>query len=688
MKVTVVKEFGTNEIFAAFTNDDKPIYVGSTQMGKDWANWANAASLEPESVEDSLPANMFLEGPKGVTEELVNLFNFKPLTKSNEVLSHYEWIDSRLDGFATKALFGRARRRFGGGRRALGAPSVGKRRRGSRGDLGQSLRPNRVPPGMRAHPEDGDFDGEIYEDDPKRRRYVGFMPARESNARWSRPSTNRGAPRLGLSQPDAMFGRSGGGRRRTGRIQRLRDRLGAALDVPDSENLIPRRSTPPRQAGSTPSRQRRGSIPDTGNLSTEDLEDLLRLDVEGELTEEDKQEFLDDIAPFVGKSGILEDENGRKTAVDGFAKVGAGDKPHAAPDRVAGYNLPVEVPVGNSGINDLDGAIAALAGGSPLYEIPDDFLAEGILENSNLARTPPSTPRFKVRSQGDGVNGMMMVTDEQTGINYGLKFVDQYAWNDKKELKLRAMFGDEDINEAVGAHLAERLGAPQGQFRFATSVLDLANLRGDETPGKAILFEFAQTAVQADGLDTAYERNIRNINLGSGLTDALAMQILDFLLINPDRHDKNFLVGDEVDDNGNKTGRQVQYPIDHGGALGGVPAINPGLRQMWQDISQAEIIDGLRRYLSSGLNLYPQYNRSARAAIENATRADLVREIENLTTRLDQLDQEIPLVEAVGYLMVLSGRSYIYREYAEFVDRVQQLIEADPKEIARALQGW
>ena len=670
MKVTLVKEFGSNEIFAAFTNDDRPLFVGATHLGKDWAEWANNNALAPGDVGASLPAGMLLDGPRDMGQEIINLFNFKPMAKSVTQDAYQLWIESKLDGSSTKALFGRSRRGVGRARDVANGPDsprVGRRRRRGDGDLGPSLRPRVAPPGMMARPDDGDGDGWTDENDISKRRYVGFIPRTDGDRpgfRWTRkpesPESEKPPRRLvNIEKPK---------RQRGGFVQRVRDRIGDAIDASP---------TPLTRSNSRMPRERVGR--DGGRLTLPSIQSTAD---EVDQFEAKKQELLEKTRKLIGKKGKLSDDAGRKKVGMNQLQRLDEDVVELAAERVAGYNMPVEVKVGSKGIDTHEQAIDALKNGAPLSDIPDDFLAIAILANSDDRNNSNrgNSPRFEISSEG-GVNATRVVKDTTNGARYGLKYTGRYDVN-TGDVALSSQFLDEDVNEALGSHLAERLGMAQGQFRFSTPVgemtMGLIGVGQDKAPGRGILFEFGQTVVDAEGLTEAKNRREA---MDIQLEDTIPMQLLDYLSLNLDRHRGNYLSG------GGQFG-EGHYPIDMGAGFGAAYEVPDEIAQGGRGSLMGYLADVSNKYEATRWKIAERL-RGLRGAQKEREKEKIASEIEpaiaNLIARLKTLEDELSLEDSIDYLVLTSGRTDVWDELQETVDRYQYLLNEDPKELAKII---
>ena len=168
---------------------------------------------------------------------------------------------------------------------------------------------------------------------------------------------------------------------------------------------------------------------------------------------------------------------------------------------------------GENGISRVEDAIAFVKKGGALRDVPDDFL---------LSAVQAATQRFSTQAVGaQGINGgLTQFTDNTNGQRYLSKYVSSsYRPN-------------EDIAEILGNNLAGRLGFPIGTVRFAA---DSSSGSGFRRP---ILLEHVSNAVQ--GEISKPGRDFRPSILP--YDDLVSASILDYILLNPDRHDGNYFI--------------------------------------------------------------------------------------------------------------------------------------------------
>lgn len=187
------------------------------------------------------------------------------------------------------------------------------------------------------------------------------------------------------------------------------------------------------------------------------------------------------------------------------------------------------VPMGNKGIDNPQKAIDHLEKGGDIADVPDDLLKQA-LNGAN--------GRFRAENNlgGGGVNAneagnMTLFTDTLTGKKYYLKY------------QVKSQAKGEDLREVVGNNLAGRFGFPIGGFR-----VDGRQSQGD---GRAILFEHAGNYIDG-GLTAGRDANLGDIKA----SDRIRATLLDFTMVNRDRHGGNFFVSTDAN------GKRRFVPID------------------------------------------------------------------------------------------------------------------------------
>lgn len=322
------------------------------------------------------------------------------------------------------------------------------------------------------------------------------------------------------------------------------------------------------------------------------------------------------------------------------------------------------VPVGNKGIDNKQKAIDHLEQGGDLADVPDEFLGEALHGATN---------RFRKEAAGGGVNGnipnnMHMFTDSVTGKQYFLKY------------QSGAQAENEDIHEMVGNNLAGRFGMPIGGVR-----LDGKQSGGPGAPfssGRSIVYEHAGNYV--DGR-LQLGRNI--IDMGNiKASDRVRATLLDFVMVNRDRHGGNFFVATDAN------GKQRFVPIDP--SLGF--DVNWGGRvHEGFDGDDAGFVGWLRHSYGGGRNEMLSSLR-AQVAQGRLSRREVIAAIADVQKSIREAERKNPYLNMVGEALKTAGDGTPNPRSADQVairigDRPQKkmryLTEADPTRIADLLLG-
>ena len=183
------------------------------------------------------------------------------------------------------------------------------------------------------------------------------------------------------------------------------------------------------------------------------------------------------------------------------------------------------VRVGTNNIQTINDATRFLDDGGDISGVPDDFLLEAIRGSSRFTQGNAETA---------GINGApRLFTDTRTGRRYLSKY-EQTSY-----------IPNEDIAEVLGNNIAGRLGFPVGGMRFAgPATMARRNKNGkfnniSASPGRPILLE------HADNYTTGGVRR-PEWNMNDDPSQLVNAAILDYILLNPDRHTDNYFVsGDQ-----------------------------------------------------------------------------------------------------------------------------------------------
>lgn len=206
-----------------------------------------------------------------------------------------------------------------------------------------------------------------------------------------------------------------------------------------------------------------------------------------------------------------------------------------APRDLNGLGTGKRVDIGNKNINTKQDAVAHVNNGGDLADVPDEFVYEAIKQNSTtISVGRPGQPggpvdaskRFiKLKPLGDrsqNSNGpIQQYKDGTTGKKLLIKYDGSRFRN------------NEDVNEILANEIQGRLGYPVGEFRFAGPVY-----RDRHGQGRPILFEHAENYI--DGTVAPPQRNGYENSIP--LNEKIRLTMLDFLILNTDRHGGNFFV--------------------------------------------------------------------------------------------------------------------------------------------------
>lgn len=248
-----------------------------------------------------------------------------------------------------------------------------------------------------------------------------------------------------------------------------------------------------------------------------------------------------------------------------------------APRDFNGLGTGKRVDIGNKNINTKQDAVAHVNNGGDLADVPDEFVYEAIKKNSTTIRVgrpgQPGGPvdaskRFiKLKPLGDlgrNSNGQIQqYKDANTGKTLLIKYDGTRYRN------------NEDVNEILGNEIQGRLGYPVGEFRFAGPVY-----RDRHGQGRPILFEHAENYI--DGTVAPPQRNGYENSIP--LNDKIRLTMLDFLILNTDRHGGNFFVQRDAN------GQDHVVPYD--------PSLGFAAREFDRDLSYADEA-GFKKWLKS-----------------------------------------------------------------------------------------
>ena len=271
------------------------------------------------------------------------------------------------------------------------------------------------------------------------------------------------------------------------------------------------------------------------------------------------------------------DNDGRpapRTVDSDLAKAKENDN-KLAPRDFNGLGTGKRVDIGNKNINTKQDAVAHVNNGGDLADVPDEFVYEAIKKNSTTIRVgrpgQPGGPvdaskRFiKLKPLGDPGNNSNGQIQQYKDATTGKKLLIKYDG--------RRFRNNEDVNEIMANEIQGRLGYPVGEFRFAGPVY-----RDRHGQGRPILFEHAENYI--DGTVAPPQRNGYENSIP--LNDKVRLTMLDFLILNTDRHGGNFFVQSDAN------GQDHIVPYD--------PSLGFAARYFDPDLSYADE-EGFKKWL-------------------------------------------------------------------------------------------
>ncbi len=370
-----------------------------------------------------------------------------------------------------------------------------------------------------------------------------------------------------------------------------------------------------------------------------------------------------------------------KKAADGFKRGTSTDR--VKPDGVApvahlgfhdsgGFTAQKYVSPGVEVISPIDGtprqlltfddSARHLQEGGRINDIPDEHLLTAIKMNTGEGK------RFKIIGEGGGVNGMTRYEDGITGALLGVKYPNGDGGS---------IFRDEPLIEALSEVVSQHFGyeampmrlthaepseSPFGrpQFNGVAIVTELAHNRHN---GK--LSQFRDVLIDKPNYGSTGEPNI-------SAQDLLRLSLFDSVIVNPDRHEGNFLVS------GDDSSPQVSIiPIDNSLAF---------------PVSGYVGIDLWLLPVGGGGGHSPNLALEARKFNTEEGRKQLILEIAKIQEELrqinmDELRQRLNMTFEHYMDSPLRGSISLGREEAiqDVVDRIQELIDADAETVGRIM---
>jgi hypothetical protein len=414
----------------------------------------------------------------------------------------------------------------------------------------------------------------------------------------------------------------------------------------------------------------------------------------------------------------------------------------------AGFHLPGEVATpaeGEPGIHNAVEAKDHVSGGGDLSEVPDDFLANSIVDNSvdidslklpsyaqyvdpediqkyvdkldasdaetiqaksdlaamvamEKARRKPTRPdqvkeweddkqelidfiadnptsgRFlPIGGSDQGVNGLQMFYDRETKQRIGIKYGNGVS-----------VGIHEDFSEMLGAHIAERLGFATSPFRWGAPrpveqgpvdgrpfVHFRAGVGNTGSAARPIVIELAQNSFGDD-----ISMGIAGEPTDIGADDLISMTLLDWTILNDDRHTQNIMSTRDAE------GRVNLIPIDHGMGFGSgwSPHDPESTLSEWSQSSSG----GGKGANPIVLEIYKRSGPGRDNWVE--TRAELISAIQRAQDRLRNADSAKEVSAAIAEIMYGAGADVTASEsVSTTADRIQWILETDPDSILESI---
>jgi hypothetical protein len=348
-----------------------------------------------------------------------------------------------------------------------------------------------------------------------------------------------------------------------------------------------------------------------------------------------------------------EDEKPRPAGAGMWQAIATAAKARLGARHEHGYGIPVNVPVGHRGIGDQKQANGAVDAGADLIDIPDEFLAEAIAKNTGDGK------RFKsIADTSNSKNGMAMYEDRKTGKAIGIKFRGGTS-----------AASQEDLSELAGAHIAERFGFAGGSIRVG----GIANSspQGNDSTAVPLVFELVGNYVGK------YDKPDRNSNRSMAQIDRLRATLLDFTILNMDRHPGNYFTVTDKD------GKLRFVPIDHGYGF------NSAHEMFSVDGDEKSFKGWLFNKWGGRRNGIMKNLRDEAGTAEG--RAELVELMRDTQRQLREAEEQYGLDNALTDIFASlpdrTPRTSSGRDHRKAVERIQWLINTDPEKIVDLLLG-
>ena len=313
-----------------------------------------------------------------------------------------------------------------------------------------------------------------------------------------------------------------------------------------------------------------------------------------------------------------------------------------------GFADVVRVEKGNKGITSQDKANKHLADGGDMIDVPDDYLYKAIKANMSQA----GDKRFRIDEKAVSANSPYLITDTKTGQRFLLKKYDS-----------KSLGYNEDMNDLIGNNIHERFGFLNGAMRVAGPVSGDIN---DPKYSAPIVIEMGQNMVNGD---LEMSRDFAGVEV----EEMVRLNLLDFVLLNSDRHRGNYFV---VEQNGKKH----IYPID--------PSLGFNARKEQQYFKGTANMDGFinwyRSPIGGGLNKAKERIRNI-AGISQADKDRILEAIKATQRDLKRAEKAEKLSNTITRFQgVFPGRKYATsegRNHQDAAKRLEWLMNVNAEEI-------
>lgn len=185
-------------------------------------------------------------------------------------------------------------------------------------------------------------------------------------------------------------------------------------------------------------------------------------------------------------------------------------------------------------LDNVDDSVEFVRQGGSLTDVPDEHVINAIELNTG------QYGRFSYLDRGDGVNGMIQYEDRTNGRKFGVKYFGGYG-------TMRQSPDEEQLNELVGEIVSEEFGFEPVPMRLVSSK-PTADGSGVSLVSELVFNRSGDDVAHHDGVGSATGYDNKSL---------AAMRVMDEVLENVDRHDRNYLIGK------NDSGQETFIPIDH-----------------------------------------------------------------------------------------------------------------------------